>query len=261
MNLLIFSQDNLDKDGHLIVGGEEAAHLIDVKKVCCDDIITVGQLNGLIGSAKVVSIDSCSVTLNVSELLRPSPSCLTDLIIALPRPQILKKVLEISASMGVSRIMLIKTAKVEKSYFLSSALMQENIEKHLRLGLQQAVCTKMPVVSIHKRFKKFIEEDIQEIFQESSKEADSYRLIAHPGAESNLASISEVFSLSSNLRFVLAIGPEGGFDEPEVKAFQKAGFLVFNCGERILRVEHAVSFLLGQLDLLRCMSKTIVHYE
>ena len=50
---------------------------------------------------------------------------------------------------------------------------------------------------------------------------------------------------------VLAIGPEGGWVPFEVELLEAHGFQRFTSGPRVLRVDTAVSFLLGQLALCR----------
>ncbi|RYZ96209.1 MAG: 16S rRNA (uracil(1498)-N(3))-methyltransferase, partial [Moraxellaceae bacterium] len=43
------------------------------------------------------------------------------------------------------------------------------------------------------------------------------------------------------------IGPEGGFIPYEIDLLNKQGFEVVNLGERIMRVETVVPYLLGRL--------------
>jgi 16S rRNA (uracil1498-N3)-methyltransferase len=42
-----------------------------------------------------------------------------------------------------------------------------------------------------------------------------------------------------------AIGPEGGFSDAELRAFESAGFMVASLGRQILRVDTAVSAALA----------------
>ena len=49
--------------------------------------------------------------------------------------------------------------------------------------------------------------------------------------------------------WVVAIGPEGGFEEKEVDCFVNQGFTQISLGQRILRVENAVMVICGRLSL------------
>jgi RsmE family RNA methyltransferase len=51
-------------------------------------------------------------------------------------------------------------------------------------------------------------------------------------------------------RVALAIGPEGGWVDFELTLLAARGFVPFSLGERILRVEVAVPYALGQLKAL-----------
>jgi RsmE family RNA methyltransferase len=54
---------------------------------------------------------------------------------------------------------------------------------------------------------------------------------------------------------VVAIGPEGGWVPFEVQLLQARGFAPFGLGPRILRVDVAVPFVLGQVELRRRMAR------
>ena len=49
----------------------------------------------------------------------------------------------------------------------------------------------------------------------------------------------------------MAIGPERGWSDAEVDLFTQHGFTPVGLGERVVRVELALVFLLGKLSLLR----------
>jgi len=146
--------------------------------------------------------------------------------------------------MGVRRIFLTNARRVEKSYFKASALSDEAIREALRSGLEQAVDTVVPEVSIHHRFRPFAE-DVLPAYAANT----SHRLLAHPGASSPLW---EVYPPQAQKEpVILAIGPEGGWVDFEVELLVGNGFLPFTIGSRILRVDTVVPALLAQVQLLR----------
>jgi RsmE family RNA methyltransferase len=122
---------------------------------------------------------------------------------------------------------------VEKSFWQSPWLQPKKIEENLTLGLEQAKDTIMPNVYLKKLFKPFIEDELPTIAENSQK------WVAHPGSE---LSCPRHFTEQSTL----IIGPEGGFVPYEINRLQEQGFKVINMGPRILRVETAVTTLLGR---------------
>ena len=119
MNLLLFQRTELFKNRYLRINGARAEHLTGVLGVELGATVRVGEWQGNIGTAQVIEMEKHSVLLEVATLDIMPERPLTDLVVALPRPQTLKKVLETSSAMGVRRIMLIQSARVEKSYFSS----------------------------------------------------------------------------------------------------------------------------------------------
>ena len=124
MNLIILEpQDCLEANQYKLTD-ERADHIRSVLRSHHLDTLEVGLLNGPIGSGNVVSIDKTAVVRECSfnQEMPPQPEINIDLIVALPRPQTLKKVLATAASMGVKNIHLIRANRVEKSYFHSPLL-------------------------------------------------------------------------------------------------------------------------------------------
>jgi RsmE family RNA methyltransferase len=163
----------------------------------------------------------------------PDPLPLT-LLLALPRPKVLRRVLLTASSMGVKKIFLLNAFRVEKSFWTSPVLSDESIGQQLILGLEQAVDTIMPEVLLKPLFKPFIEDELPYLVK------GSIPLVADPGAESECPR-------NFDRHITLAIGPEGGFIPYEIEKFRECGFTPFSIGERILRVEAALPALLSRL--------------
>lgn len=194
--------------------------------------IVVGVLNGRMGVGRVVARVSDSVDLDVTLDRDPPPPLPVTLVLALPRPKVMDRVIASAASMGVKRIFLINSWRVEKSYWKSPKL------AHLRdaaiAGLEQARDTVMPQIETRRLFRPFVEQELPAIA------ANTRKLVAHPGAPNECPrAVREPVTL--------AIGPEGGFIAEEVASLQRIGFEPVTIGPRILRVETAVAAILGRL--------------
>ena len=207
------------------------------------DSVRIGLINGPMGTGTILEITGNHVVLSLAVDGPSPPQADTDLILALPRPIMLKRVLAQAASLGVARIFLIKANRVEKSFFHSSLLKSDALRDHLLYGLEQAIDTRVPEVSIHTRFKPFVEDLVPKIIEHTA-----VRLAAHPEAGHCLL---EAAPPPLKSRAIVAIGPEGGWVDFEIEKLRQQGFIPFSLGRRILRVDTAVPALLSQLSLLR----------
>jgi RsmE family RNA methyltransferase len=244
MNLILIEPREL-REGTVTLTDRRAAHIRKTLRGKEGDTIRVGIINGLTGSGLITGIAPGLVTLAIATATPPPPKTPTSLIMALPRPIMLKRVLAQAASLGVDRIFLINANRVEKSFFKASLLADDNLREYLRLGLEQAVDTVLPTISIHPRFRPFVEDQLPELSRNRP-----VRLVAHPGGNDALA---PALFPASNSPALLAIGPEGGWGDFEIDLFRRQGFRCFSLGPRILRVDTAVPAILAQLQLLRTL--------
>ncbi len=245
MNCILITPDELDPAGRVILGDQRLDHIAKVLKAGPGDILRMGIINSGLGQGRIEALDSDRVVLLFTPLSPPPARPLIDLVIALPRPIMLKKILAQAASLGVDRIFLINSNRVEKSFFQASLLKDEKYRAHLIHGLAQAVDTRLPEVSIHPRFRPFVED-----FLPGRLSGYGHCLLAHPGGAATLPGLVRP---QEGGRILLALGPEGGWVDFEVQRFQDLGFKSFTLGPRILRLETAVVALISQLTLLREM--------
>lgn len=237
MNLILAEPHELAADGTLRLTGRRARHVIEVHRASPGDVLRVGVVDGLMGDGTLESASPDEVVLQVRQHAPPPEPNPVELLLALPRPKILKKVLAAAASLGVKRITLVNSYRVEKSYFDSPMLHPDRMREHLLLGLEQARDTRMPLVTIHPRFKPFVEDELPRIWPDPMR-----RLVAHPVVD------HDAEPRASSERTVVAIGPEGGWIPYEVDRLVEAGFQPFSLGPRILRVDTVVPYLLGRLS-------------
>lgn len=235
MNLiLLFEDDFTDGRARVCLGGRRLRHVLEVHRAKAGDKLCVGLEGGLIGTGTVAHMDGNALEMDI-ELDRkpPEPLPLT-LVLALPRPKVLRRVLSSASAMGVKRIFLVNSYRVEKSFWQSPVLSGESIRKQLVLGLEQARDTILPRVFLRDRFKPFVEDELPDLIKET------LALIAHPAAP-------EQCPRPMGRPVTLAIGPEGGFIPYEIEKLVSAGFSAVNLGERILPVETVVPFLISRL--------------
>lgn len=234
MNLLLFTDEDRLEANKVKVQGRRLQHLRQVHRANIGDTLRVGEVDGMVGEGKILEINDEGAILAISLDQPPPPKLSLSLVLALPRPKMLRRILRSVAEFGVGELHLINSYRVEKSYWQSPALKEDTIREYLLQGLEQSRDTVLPLVHRHTRFKPFVEDCLPGVI--TGKRA----LLAHPG---------EHPPCPRNIvgETLLVIGPEGGFIPYEVEKLQEAGCEVVSMGPRILRVENAVTVLLGRL--------------
>lgn len=244
MNLLLLEPHELAQH-EATLAGRRAEHLVQVLKVEPGDTVRVGVVGDKLGSGRVVAIDGETVRLTVELEREPACDLHIELILALPRPIMLQRILKQATVLGVRRFHLIRSRRVEKSFFQSPVLAPDKIHALLLEGMEQAMDTWLPEVTIHHHFKPFVEDILPTLGGQG--------LIAHPEAGGIMAEVP--VTGEPGQRLLLAIGPEGGWSDYEVQRFREAGFLGMTMGNRILHVDTAVVSLLAQMQLLYDLRK------
>lgn len=196
--------------------------------------LLVGLLGGKTGSGTVVSIDHRELELEILLEHEPPKALPATIILAMPRPKVLKRVLQGITAMGIKELILLNTWRVDKSYWQSPALAPNAIREQLILGLEQARDTILPKVHVQTRFKPFVEDLLPAIA------AGTCAMVAHPGS-------SQPCPANIARAVTLAIGPEGGFTTYEIEKLVAAGLTQIHLGNRPLRVETAVPALIGRI--------------
>jgi len=189
---------------------------------------------GKLGHARVTSMSDDAVELEVTLDRDPPPPLELTLVLALPRPKVLNRVVAAATSMGIKRIFLINAWRVEKSYWKSPRLSDENLRAQAIAGLEQSRDTILPSIELRRFFRRFVEDELPSLAR------GTRALVAHPGAR-------EACPRDVREPVTLVIGPEGGFIAEEIASLERAGCTPVSLGARILRVETAVAFGAGLL--------------
>jgi 16S rRNA (uracil1498-N3)-methyltransferase len=133
--------------------------------------------------------------------------------------------------------MLTNAEKVERDYFDAHVVREETWRPLLIEGLQQARDTRLPRVTVHKRFKVLIEDELDSLCP------DCRRVVGVPAPERVVARADE----PRPSRTLLAVGPEGGWNTFELELLRSRGFEDISLGRRTLRTDTATIGLLALL--------------
>jgi len=234
VNLLLLEASDFVAADRVVLRDRRLRHMQEVHRAEAGETLRVGLLGGDMGEGRLLRLDTQQAELQVSFQQTPPAKLPITLILALPRPKMLRRVLQTVATMGVPRLVLLNSYRVEKSFWQTPFLQPAAIREQLVLGLEQARDTVLPEVIIEKRFKPFVEDRLPQLA------AGTLGLTGHPG---DFPACPRAVSQP----VTLAIGPEGGWIPYEVEKLVEAGLAPVQLGERILRVETAVTALLARL--------------
>jgi RsmE family RNA methyltransferase len=237
MNRILIEPEELRADGTATLSDARAAHVREVLRARGGETIRTGTVNGLAGNSTVLEVCADGVTLRPQHAARPAEPWI-DLLLAAPRPKALKRLWPQLAALGVGRIVVVNAFKVEKCYFSSQWLEPAHYRPLLLEGLSQAGLTRLPEVLVRTRFKPFVEDELESLFP------GSLRLLAHPGPR------TAPLEADRARRPLLAIGPEGGWTDYELKMLQAREFGLFSLGARTLRTDTACVALVSVLGYL-----------
>ena len=233
MNIVLLDPRQTESDIWSITAKRQLEHLkihVDVK---VGDTLKVGIKNAKRYLTEIVEVRDTAIQVKpISEEAVPVKLPVT-LIIAMPRPKVLRRLIQDSVTLGVEKIILLNSYRMDKSYWQTPFLQQ--LDQFVTLGLEQAGDTVSPEIEIYKRFKPFVEDILPSMIAQNSP-----AYVAHPYAQ-------EKMPTGIDHPCTILIGPEGGFIPYEIELLEKNGCLAFSLGNRIIRTETVISYVLGRL--------------
>ncbi len=234
MNCILVNPDDFIADSRVRLTGRRYEHIKRIHRAKIGKQLRIGLIQGMMGAGVIDKMSESALEMKVILDQQPPEPLPAIVILALPRPKTFRKVLHIISSMGVKKLYIIRSWRVEKSYWNSPALHRDSIHEQLLLGLEQACDTIVPHVFFRPLFKPFVEDELPGIID------GTLGLIAHPDSTAPPP-------YRTDTPVTLIIGPEGGFIEYELTALGRSGARRISLGPRILRVEIALPTLLGKL--------------
>ena len=251
MNCLLLPEANFSHDTAQIDALAQVNHVTHVLEAKVGESLKIGQLGGQLGTAVIDEITAeCIKLSNVTLTTAPPPKLDVTVILALPRPKVLRRLIMDMTALGVRDIVLINSYRTQKSYWQSPMLAR--LDEFVLEGLQQSVDTIKPRIDLQKRFKPFVEDKLADLISDRA-------IVAHPYSTQSFSQYLEKQYLekqylekqpTSSLPSLVCIGAEGGWIDYEIALLAAQGCAPVHIGPRILRTEAAVNALLGQWLLL-----------
>lgn len=280
MNLILFQRCEVSANDptHSIElscdGDKRFKHISQHLRKRHGDSIQVGVINGAKGQAIFEHTDGktwklefrfdaswSAESLSDTSTLHKS-SFATTLVLAMPFPKRLQALWSPIASMGVTRICIVRGALSDQVHGQSSILKPEKYEPLLMEGLAQGMHTLPVQVDVQVSdgpVSMEILERLGLVSNDSSKgKAAEAKIFLDCGDEEIIPPPARQAVLNQfqskggdgclntpSLHAIVAIGPERGWTDAEAKLFQDAGFQSASLGPSILRVDTAIIAGLG----------------
>ena len=242
MNCILLPAENFSIDSAQINAVSQINHVHQVLTAKVGDTLKIGELGGNLGTAIIDNMTPDGIQLReVTLTIAPPPKLDLTVVLALPRPKVLRRLMMDMTALGVRDILLINSYRTQKSYWQSPMLAR--LDEFVLEGLQQGVDTIAPRISLQKRFKPFVEDEMAHLVTNRA-------IVAHPyGAQSFAQYLQKQYLQEPPalaLPSLVCIGAEGGWIDYEIELLAAQGCEAVHMGPRILRTEAAVNAILGQ---------------
>jgi RsmE family RNA methyltransferase len=215
---------------------KQVTHVKEVLKSNVGDSLTIGEVGGNIGKATISEINNEEIVLtDVALDKQPPPKLGLTVVLAMPRPKVLRRLVMDMTSLGVNKLIIVNSYRTQKSYWQSPLL--NRLDEFVFEGLQQAIDTVPLEIELKKRFKPFVEDEFPALIEDGDE-----AVVAHPYASQSWKTYKDN---AETMPKVLCIGAEGGWIDYEVELLRHHGCKAVSLGERILRTEAVVNVLAG----------------
>jgi len=237
MNRILFEPSEIVGDVARF-GGVRAEHVLGVLHGEAGQTLKTGVVDGPIGTSVITAIETGAEPMVEVRCSHDEASLgpWVNLILAPPRPRVMKRLLPQLSALGVGKIVLVGAKKVEKDFWGATLLKPENYRPLLIDGLMQAGTSVLPTLELRRNFRKFVREELDMLLPSPA------RIVAHPYGGASCG-----WGADSYEPLTLAIGPEGGWTDDEVALLEEHGFVRQSLGPRILRTDTATVALLARL--------------
>jgi 16S rRNA (uracil1498-N3)-methyltransferase len=220
--------------GHLTLEGSEAHHLAAVSRLRPGDAICLFNGDGHEYPARVVSFERKSVDLEVFGMESPQRELPFRLEITAPLPKsdrgqfLIEKLTELGAAVYVP-------LRTERSVVHPGENRLEKLQRFVIEASKQCGRNVLMQVTPVTSWTDYC----------AHHDLPPARYVAHPGGPDN----TKFHQMKLDQEMSLAVGPEGGFTDGEIRMAQERDWKIINLGARTLRIETAVIALAASLAL------------
>ena len=221
------------------ISGSDVNHIVNVLRMKIGEELLISVKGDWDYLCKIEEIENDRVNLKLLESMeqRELPIKLT-LLQGIPKSDKLEMIIQKATELGVSNIIPVKTNRVVVK--IDEKKTQAKVNRWNAIAQSAAKQSKRSIIP--KVLNPQTLDNALEIVKDYG-----VKLLPYENADGIKKTKDILNSLNSKNNIAVFIGPEGGFEEAEVKKSTDSGFEVITLGKRILRTETAGLALLSNI--------------
>ena len=221
---IFFAEPDQISDNKIVLDEFESKHILHTLKKKKGDLIRVTDGQGNVYHSEIIETGK-RIGLeyhNHERFEKTVPN--VALAVGFIRPNRLDVLIEKCTELGVNRFILFRS---QNTNYVSYNLFRFN--KILRQAIKQSLQFYLPEIKIIEKFDEFINKSVN----------FDLKLVAHSPDVPSIIPVLNDNEVGKYKSVILAIGPEGGFSEDELKKFKRKNFIPVSLGKTRLRTETA----------------------
>jgi 16S rRNA (uracil1498-N3)-methyltransferase len=204
--------------------GDHADHLIRVLRARVGEEFDIATGES-VRRGRITSLTEGRVEFDLAEIISTPATAEITLILAIYKFDRMEWAIEKCTELGVARIVPLISRRTDPHLAAASAKRVDRWQRIARQAAEQSRRATPPEITAPTKFSDALN-------------------ISHPlrivlAESENQTLLRDVLPSELSSRIALAIGPEGGWTEGELQAFQQAGWISASLGNTILRAETA----------------------
>lgn len=226
-----FVKDNQIDENTINIIGTDVNHIVNVLRLTINDEINVcNENNGKKYKSKIVEINKEMVKCNIYEEIQSSsePGIHINIFQGLPKAEKMELIIQKCTELGVKEITPVEMERcIVKLDGKSASKKQGRWKKIAEVAAKQSGRNIIPKINNVTNIK-----NICNILKD-------YDIVLVPYENEKNITLKEILKSlpKDNLKIAIVIGPEGGFEQKEIKILEQNNCKIVTLGNRILRTE------------------------
>lgn len=226
-----FVKDNQINKNVISIIGTDVNHITNVLRLKIDDEIQVcNEDKGLNYNTKITEINNEFVKCNILEIKESNSeaSVHINILQGLPKAEKMELIIQKCTELGVKEITPVEMERcIVKLDWKSKSKKQERWQKIAEVAAKQSGRDKIPHINSVINIK-----NVCNILE-------NYDIVLVPYENEKNITLKEVLAKlpRKDLKIAIIIGPEGGFEEKEIRMLEESNCKIVTLGNRILRTE------------------------